>query len=194
MGSFCSVLLSFARTRTHTLLPPTGRISVECVHIWIDMLQLTGPVQDRGRNYWFFANMAACWSWGHIHFHHSDAGRESREVSHLFCQSPWQQGSSKSEEVKSLVRGECGFTKINITWNALHPSLSVCLSRCLSITSAHTVLSLLPQAPSLLLPLLQFFIVVRFSVPHQLGKPFILPLNRGTELPTALMELPSSHR
>lgn len=36
-------------------------------------------------------------------------------VSHLFCQFPWQRGSSKSEEVRPLVRGESGFTEINIT-------------------------------------------------------------------------------
>lgn len=51
-------------------------------------------------------------------------------VSHLFCQFPWQRGSSKSEEVRPLVRGESGFTEINITWNALHNSLSVGLSVC----------------------------------------------------------------
>lgn len=51
-------------------------------------------------------------------------------VSHLFCQFPWQRGSSKSEEVRPLVRGESGFSEINITWNALHNSLSVGLSVC----------------------------------------------------------------
>lgn len=175
-------------TFTHTQRPPTGRISVECVHIWIDMLQLTGPVRDRGNKYWFFANMAACWSRGHIHFHHSDTRRKSR-VSPMFCPSPQQQEWSKSEEVRSPVRGERGFSEINITCDALHPSLSLCFSLSLCHLCSQCAFSSSARTTSLLW--LQFSIVVRFSVPHQ---PFTLPLNRGTELLTAPIEVPNIHQ
>lgn len=75
----------FPRLHTHAQHTPVWRISADSAHVWIDMLQLTGPLQDRGRNYWFFANIVACWSWGHIHFHHSNAGGENTKVSFLFC-------------------------------------------------------------------------------------------------------------
>ncbi len=44
--------LACTRTHTHTHThTQTGRISVDCAHVWIDMLQLTGPKQDRGKKY-----------------------------------------------------------------------------------------------------------------------------------------------
>lgn len=69
-------------------------------------------------------------------------------VSHLFCQSPRQRGSTESVEVRSVVRGKFMLTAINITWNALRCFLlCLCLSFvCLSIT---TFLFLLLLQPSL---------------------------------------------
>lgn len=68
---------SLACTKTRTT--HTWGICVDCAHVWIDMLRLTGPKQDRGEKYWFFANMAACWSLGHIHFIPQIQGRKKQK-------------------------------------------------------------------------------------------------------------------
>jgi len=43
----CSIFLILTCTHTNT----NGGISVECADVWIDMLQFTGPMQDRGKKY-----------------------------------------------------------------------------------------------------------------------------------------------
>lgn len=71
-------------------------------------------------------------------------GGKRKRVSHLFCQLPRQRGSSVSEEVRPLARGDSVFAEINITRDALHSLLSACRPLCFSITSGHVVLSLPP--------------------------------------------------
>lgn len=116
---------------THTNRGVGGGISAERAHIWIDMLQFTGPTQDRGGKVLIFCQYVCVLILGpHSFSSLRCGGAGGGGVSHLFCQFPWQRGSSKSEEVRPLVRGESGFTEINITWNALHNSLSVGLSVC----------------------------------------------------------------
>lgn len=169
---------SLTCTHIHTQLTQTGRISVDCAHIWIDMLQLTGPMQDREKKYWFFANMAACWSRGHIHFHHSDTrGKKQRSVTLVLPVSM----TTRIIQVRGgqAADGRRICAHWNHSWNALHPSLSVCLSLCLSITSAHIALSPLPQTSSLLSCLQQFSVAVWFKFPQQPGKPLTVLLNKA---------------
>lgn len=63
----------------------------------------------------------------------TQTGAERRGASCLCFQFPWQHGSSESEEVRLPVRGECGFTEINITWNTLYSFLFLCLDRSESV-------------------------------------------------------------
>lgn len=101
---------------THTNRGVGGWISAERAHIWIDMLQFTGPTQDRGGKVLIFCQYGCVLILGpHSFSSLRCGGAGGGGVSHLFCQFPWQRGSSKSEEVRPLVRGESGFTEINIT-------------------------------------------------------------------------------
>lgn len=100
-------------------------------HIWIDMLQFTGPVQDREGETIDFLPIWLCVDPRATFIFITQTEAERRGVSYLFFLFPRQQGPSESEEVRLPVRGECGFTEINITWNTLDPSL--CLSACVSL-------------------------------------------------------------
>lgn len=137
-------------------------------------------MQDRGKKYWFFSNMAPCWSWGHIHFHHSEIVGKQRSVALVFASLhdnkdyPSERRSGRWWEanlcsLKSFMKCHPGFTLC----------LSVCPSLCLSITSALIALSSLRQAPPLFLSIQQCSVVVRFKFSHQLGKPLIALLNKA---------------
>lgn len=76
-----------------------------------------------GKVYWFLANTGAQ---GDVRFYPSEPPKKTG-VPRLFCQSPWQLGSSESGEVSCRSRGESWFREINITWIALQ-TLSLSLS------------------------------------------------------------------
>lgn len=175
---------------THTNRGVGGGISAERAHIWIDMLQFTGPRQDRGgKSIDFFANMAACWSWGHINFHHSDVVVLVVVGCHT-CFASFHGNEDHPSQRRSGRWWEANLGSLKSTLHEM-PSTTLCLSVslcvhhlfCLSLSCAFCS----PVSTITYPHRSNYFLVF----PHQLGK-ISDGMNKSTGAPGVLMELASS--
>lgn len=92
-------------------------------------------MQDRRKQYWFFANTAACWSRGHVHF--LRYGREKKAEECHTCFASLHGNKDHPSQRRSGCRREANLGSLKSTLHemAFTPSLSIRLLWCLSITS-----------------------------------------------------------